>query len=249
MNSEEMNRAHRDEAGAANPEMQLDSRRVIARWMARTILGAVILGVLMFSVAGRLGWIMAWVYLASLLLYGFVSGIVVDPGLLAERSKRRHENQKPWDRVLFRLYGTLTGFVVPLVAALDLRLGWRPHVSLGIMLFALLTYLLGWSLHLWAMAENKYFAQVVRIQTDRGQTVITTGPYKVVRHPGYTGGILLTAATPLMLGSVWASIFGILGALLLVVRTNLEDRVLCEELAGYNEYAEQVRYRLLPLVW
>ena len=92
-------------------------------------------------------------------------------------------------------------------------------------------------------------AQVVRIRTDRGQIVIKTGPHGYVRHPGYAGGILLSAATPLMLGSVWVSVLGIFGALLLVVRTVLEDRVLCEELEGYREYTEQVRYRLIPFIW
>lgn len=233
----------------ANPDTPLDPKRVIARWMARTILGSLILGAVIFSAAGRLDWTMGWVYLGSLLLVGFVSGIVVDPGLLAERNKRRHQNQKAWDRVLFGLYGTVTGFLVPLVAALDFRFGWQPDVSLPIELTALWFYLLSWALHLWAMAENKYFSQVVRIQTDRGQIVIETGPYRYVRHPGYTGGILLTAATPLMLGSAWATILGLFGALLLVVRTALEDRVLRQELDGYRNYAEKVRYRLLPLVW
>jgi protein-S-isoprenylcysteine O-methyltransferase Ste14 len=238
-----------DQPEPENPGTQADSARVIARWMARTVLGSILLGALMFLAAGRLDWTMAWVYLATLLLIGVVSGMAVDPGLLAERSTRRHENQKPWDRVLFRLYGTLTGFVVPLVAALDVRFGWRPDVGLEVVLLALLVYLLGWALHLWAMAENKYFAQVVRIQTDRGQTVIETGPYRYVRHPGYSGGVLLTAATPLLLGSAWSTILGVCGALLLVVRTILEDHVLQEELAGYREYAQKVRYRLVPFIW
>ncbi|MDI7275316.1 MAG: isoprenylcysteine carboxylmethyltransferase family protein [Anaerolineae bacterium] len=232
-----------------NPESELNPTRAIARWMARTVLGSLLVGAGLFLVAGRLDWTMGWVYLASLLLAGLISGAITDPGLLAERSKRRHEDQKPWDRVLFGAYGTITGYAVPLLAALDLRLGWRPDLSLGIQLLALLPYLLGWALNLWAMAANKFFAQVVRIQTDRGQTVVTDGPYRCVRHPGYTGGILLTATMPLVLGSIWAFGLGVIGALLLVVRTVLEDRVLLEELPGYREYAERVRYRLVPPVW
>lgn len=238
-----------NQPGPVSPPKEVSSARAIAQWMAKTVLGSFILGAGMFLVAGRLDWTMGWVYLVSLLLWGFVSGVLVDPGLLAERITRRHKNQKAWDRVLFGLYGTITGFVVPLLAALDFRLGWRPHVPLGIELAALFTYLLGWVLNLWAMVENKYFAQVVRIQTDRGQTVIRSGPYRYVRHPGYVGGILLTAATPLILGSVWTFGLGVVGAALLVVRTVLEDRVLLEELAGYREYAQQVRWRLLPFIW
>jgi len=235
--------------GTPNAPSELDSTRVIARWLARTVLGALLLGAGMFAVAGRLDWPMAWVYVASLLLIGFVSALLVDPGLLAERMKRRHENQKTWDRVLFGAYGTVTGFVVPLLAALDVRLGWPPEVPLWIELLAVFIYLVGWAVSLWAMAENSYFSQVVRIQSDRGQKVIQTGPYQYVRHPGYTGGILVTAATPLMLGSVWAFGLGVLGAALLMVRTVLEDRVLLQELEGYDEYAWRVQHRLLPGVW
>ncbi|MFQ5875494.1 MAG: methyltransferase family protein, partial [Dehalococcoidia bacterium] len=99
------------------------------------------------------------------------------------------------------------------------------------------------------MASNAFFSMTVRIQEDRGHTVATGGPYRYVRHPGYVGTILFQIATPLMLGSVWAFIPCGLAALLIVVRTALEDRTLHEELDGYKEYAQRVRYRLLPGLW
>lgn len=238
-----------DRETTPNARAEPNPARVIARWLARTVLGALILGAGTFAIAGRLDWPMAWVYLASLLVIGCVSAFVVDPGLLAERMQRRHANQEPWDRALFGVYGTVTGFLVPLLAALVLRLGWPPEVPLWIELVALFAYLVGWAVNLWAMAENAYFSQVVRIQTDRGQRVIDTGPYRYVRHPGYTGGVLLTAAMPLVLGSAWALGLGVLGAALLVVRAVLEDRVLLQELEGYDEYARRVPYRLLPGIW
>ena len=104
-------------------------------------------------------------------------------------------------------------------------------------------------LQLWAVRVNRYFAQVVRIQNDRGQTVVAGGPYRWARHPGNAGGILLAVAGPLMLGSVWAALAGVVGAILLIIRTALEDKVLLEELAACNGYAKQVRWRLIPEIW
>jgi protein-S-isoprenylcysteine O-methyltransferase Ste14 len=101
----------------------------------------------------------------------------------------------------------------------------------------------------WAEAVNKFFEVTVRIQTDRGQKVIDTGPYAIVRHPGYVGGILFCVGTALCLGSVWALIPAGLASFLLVLRTRWEDQTLQAELPGYQEYTERVRYRLLPGVW
>jgi protein-S-isoprenylcysteine O-methyltransferase Ste14 len=99
------------------------------------------------------------------------------------------------------------------------------------------------------MISNAHFATVVRVQADRGHAVCHTGPYRFVRHPGYIGGIIQSLALPLVLGSLWAFIPGVLAALLLVARTALEDQTLQEELPGYTEYVQQVHYRLLPGVW
>jgi len=99
------------------------------------------------------------------------------------------------------------------------------------------------------MRVNRYFAQVVRMQNDRGQTVVADSPYRSVRHPGYAGGILLAVTGPLMLGSVWATLAGLVGAVLLIIRTALEDKVLLEELAAYNDYAKKMRWRLIPWIW
>ena len=101
----------------------------------------------------------------------------------------------------------------------------------------------------WAESVNKFFEPTVRIQTDRGHKVIDTGPYALVRHPGYVAACLLFMGMPLALGSLWALIPAVLSCLLLVVRTILEDRTLREELSGYEEYTQRVRYRLIPGVW
>lgn len=224
-------------------------RAIITRWLTRTILGSLILAIMIFGIARDVRWWMGWVYIAGLLAVGIVSGLVVDPDLLAERSNRRHADQAGWDRLLFPIYGTLTGFLVPVFAALDHRYGWSPALPAWIVLVALLVYFISWGVNIWAMVANRFFAEVARIQKDRGQQVMTGGPYRLIRHPGYLTGSLLSAAMPLVLQSVWGLALGIPAALLLVLRTELEDQMLMEQLDGYREYARAVPYRLLPGIW
>jgi len=114
---------------------------------------------------------------------------------------------------------------------------------------ALAVCALGYALFVWATASNTFFSQIVRIQSERGHTVVTGGPNRHLRHPAYAGAIPYELAAPILLASWWALIAGGLGALLLIVRTALEDRTLQAELPGYREYARRVRVRLLPGVW
>ena len=116
-------------------------------------------------------------------------------------------------------------------------------------LAGLVISLLGFGVFLWAMAANAFFAEGVRIQEERGHTVATGGPYRLVRHPGYVGAILSMGATPFLLGSWWALVPAGLGVGGYLLRTALEDRTLQEELPGYREYTHQTRYRLLPGIW
>jgi len=136
-----------------------------------------------------------------------------------------------------------------IVAGLDERFGWSPELAVAIHLIGLAFIALGQGLFSWAMTSNLFFSTAVRIQMDRGQTVVSGGPYRYLRHPGYVGMIVSLFATALVFGSLWALIPAGLAAVLFVVRTALEDKVLLEELDGYQDYARQVRYRLLPGVW
>jgi len=171
----------------------------------------------------------------------------MSPELIAERGEIK-ENVKGWDRMLGALIGVLTlGSLV--VIGLDARFGWSPRLAWAIQLGGLVFLALGQGLFSWAMASNKFFSRVVRIQIDRDQTVATGGPYRYVRHPGYVGYIISWLATSLALGSLWGLIPAGLVVCLMVVRTALEDRTLQDELDGYKEYAAQVRYRLLPGIW
>jgi protein-S-isoprenylcysteine O-methyltransferase Ste14 len=135
------------------------------------------------------------------------------------------------------------------VAGLDARFGWSSAMPASVYWSSVALYLIGQAIFVWARYTNRYFSSVVRIQTDRGQTVCKEGPYRFVRHPGYLGGFLFTATMGLMLGSWWAFIPQLIAALMLIPRTILEDRTLQAELPGYRDYVLETRYRLLPGIW
>jgi protein-S-isoprenylcysteine O-methyltransferase Ste14 len=203
-------------------------------------------------ITGRWNWWEGWTYLA-INLFGFIVSRWLaarrNPDILAERAKfMRHENTKSWDNLLAPLVG-LGGGLVPFVAGLDVRFGWSPEFGLPVKIVALILFLLGYVIASWALMENRFFSGTVRIQTERGHQVVSTGPYSLVRHPGYAGGLLSYLVTPLFLNAAWALTPALLMMATLVVRTALEDRTLQEELPGYKEYVAKTRYRLLPGVW
>lgn len=201
----------------------------------------------------RWDWWQAWVY-ALIGVFGFViSRLLVNkrhPDLLTERSRMMgHEDAKEWDKVLGRLVG-LGGALIPLVAGLDVKYGWSDmDYSVSIELVALVLILFGYVIGSWALVENRFFSGVVRIQTERGHDVISSGPYAIVRHPGYAGALLTYLATPLLFDSPCTFLPVIVMAIVLIIRTVLEDRTLQEELPGYKEYTQKTRYRLIPGIW
>ena len=227
----------------------------------RTISPCVIVPMLFFVVvvpflplliSWRWDWWEAWVY-AIICILGFAISRMLaarrHPDLLAERARfMQHENAKPWDKLLAPLVG-LGGGLVPLVAGLDALFDWSPTFSLPVKIVSLVIILAGYALGSYALIENRFFSGMVRIQTDRGHQVVSSGPYRWMRHPGYAGALLTYLATPLFLDSRWAFLPAVFFTILLVIRTGLEDRVLQDELEGYRDYARRVRYRLLPGVW
>ncbi len=205
---------------------------------------------ILFLAAGRLDWVWAWVYIGIYLVGVAINATFMlrySPETIAERAETRE--MKDWDKIIGGLWAVLYFVLMLLVAGLDARFGWTGQIALATQIAVIVAFVVGGALFSWAMLSNAYFATVVRIQEERGHTVCTTGPYQFVRHPGYVGAIIQSLALPLMLGSLWALIPGGLAALLIVARTALEDKTLLEELDGYEEYAQQVRYRLLPGVW
>ena len=197
-------------------------------------------------------WWEAWVYAIIGILSFAISRVLVArryPDLIAERARiMQHEDAKPWDKLLAPLLG-LGGGLVLLVAGLEALLDWSATFSLPVKIVSLVIILAGYVLGSYALIENRFFSGVVRIQTDRGHQVVSSGPYRWMRHPGYAGALLTYLATPLFLDSLWAFLPAVFITILLVIRTALEDRVLQDELAGYRDYVRRVRYRLLPGVW
>jgi len=233
-------------ANQPNGKSDLASR--IRKRMLQVIVQFLVLAVILFISSGRLDWVWAWAYLGVGVGILAINVLVVPPELIAERGQIGKEDIKGWDRVITTL-SILPTLGTPIVAGLDERFGWSPPLVVAIQVVALILFALAQGLFTWGMVSNKFFSTSVRIQTDRDHTVASGGPYRYVRHPGYVGYITASFATALALGSLWALIPAGLTMCLLVVRTALEDRTLQEELPGYEEYAERVRYRLLPGVW
>jgi protein-S-isoprenylcysteine O-methyltransferase Ste14 len=204
---------------------------------------------LLFIPAGRLDWPWAWVLLGL-----YLAAIAANAAVLLRRhpetiaARAEAAGQRGWDRWVAGAWAlvSMAGLVV---AGLDARFGWTGPLALGWHLAGAAAYALGFALFSWAMISNAFFTTVVRIQSERGHRVCDTGPYRWVRHPGYVGAIVQALAAPLLLGSLWTLLPGVLAALLMVMRTALEDRLLRAELAGYADYAARTRYRLLPGVW
>jgi len=207
-------------------------------------------GVTLFAPAGTFTWWNAWVFLGiGVLLIGLLTFSLFSrsPELLEERQSARAKSEA-WDRPFVFLLGLLP-LVLNIVAGFDHRFNWGPTIPVAAALIALFPMLLGIAFTFWAMKSNPFFSSYVRIQNDRGHKVVSKGPYAWVRHPGYTGSILFNLAVPVLLGSCAALVVGIVTLLVLTVRTAREDRTLMRQLPGYIDYAERVRFRLLPLVW
>jgi protein-S-isoprenylcysteine O-methyltransferase Ste14 len=205
--------------------------------------------VILFGAAGRIDWLMAWLYFfihAASAVFLFRLG---DTEMIQIRSSKE-EGVKRWDKVLVVISVVLFSPVTFFIAGLDYgRFHWTPPLPIAVQMVALLFFAFGMFFSTWAMVVNKFFVKFIRIQSDRNHSVVTHGPYKYVRHPGYTGAVFSIIALPIAFGSLWALIPAVLGLSLLVIRTYFEDQILQNELEGYKEYAFNVRWRLLPGIW
>jgi protein-S-isoprenylcysteine O-methyltransferase Ste14 len=209
-----------------------------------------LLGLLLFLPAGTLDWPLAWLFLLVFLAALILAALIlwrVNPAIFQARS-RIQPGTKRWDRILLAILLPTMLTILPVAALDDGRFHWLPvpwwAVGAGYVLL-----LAGIGITAWAQAVNRFFEPGVRIQTERGHHVIDTGPYAVVRHPGYVAAGLIFAGIALSLGSVWALVPAAAAASLLVLRTAWEDRTLHAELPGYQDYARRVRWRLVPGIW
>jgi len=231
-----------------NPSQKL----IIPRAIAQMLIFVVVIPFLPLLISWQGDWWEGWVFgLGSVL--GFVISRMLaarrNPDILTERTRfLQHDNTKAWDKTLAPLVG-LGGGLIPLVVGLDARFGWSPPFDLPVKIMALVVICAGLVLGSYALIENRFFSGVVRIQIERGHHVISSGPYRWIRHSGYSGALLWYLATPFFLDSVWAFLPVVFLAVVLVSRTALEDQTLQEELPGYRDYARRVRFRLLPGVW
>lgn len=221
--------------------------------IARHVTAGLLTGALLFAGAGTTDWPAGWA-LSIVYTLGWIvlSAILAraNPELLNERGTRSgsRSGTKRWDWILLAIYAVIQ-LVQPFVAGLDYRYGWSGQAAAVVYIAGHAAIVGGFALLTWSMAVNRFFEATVRLQSDRGQTVTTDGPYEYVRHPGYTAVILLLIGVALAAGSWVALLVGLIGIVTFIVRTQWEDDALKEELHGYAAYAQQTRYRLLPGLW
>jgi protein-S-isoprenylcysteine O-methyltransferase Ste14 len=219
-------------------------------YLIKHFLGTFLFFAIIFASAGRIDYWQGLVYVSI----GFIMFILnytvlkIDSELLDERSKPG-EGTKKWDKTILGL-SFLIAISMYITAGLDSgRYHWSPDFHWSIYLLGIILTILGQLLFLIAQKQNRFFSITVRIQTDREHIVCETGLYKIVRHPAYLGSIIQSLGFPLFFGSLWSIIPICVSIILLIIRTNMEDRTLKIELKGYLEYAEKTRYKIIPYIW
>ncbi len=232
------------------PEAQRVPMGLFWRGMLVLVVFVAVLGVILFLPAGTIRWAKGWLFFLVFLLLTVASSVYLwrtNPDIFVARS-RIHPGTKAWDKVLMAIL--LPSFaMIFVVAGLDAgRFHWS-HVPPAVIVLGYVLLCVGFFISIWVYRVNKFAEPSVRIQTERGHQVIDTGPYAIVRHPLYLGGLMMFTGVPLALGSYWALVPTAVGTVTIIVRIVLEERTLQEELEGYKEYAARVHYRLIPGVW
>ena len=221
--------------------------------VANIVATSVVFPALILLLAGNWRWVEGWllaIWIVAMILFNMVYLYWKDPGLLAERTKRPgSENQKPWDKyllVLILAMAVLWLVLQPLDAG---RFHWSPTFPLWLKVVGGVALIPALYIIERTTIENTFLSTMVRIQTDRKQHVISTGPYGFVRHPLYLGCMLMMIGAPLLVGSIYSLISSLIGSILIAYRIVGEEKMLVEELDGYDEYRKRVKYRLIPFVW
>ncbi|MBM9515008.1 methyltransferase family protein [Desulfogranum marinum] len=233
-------------------DSKVDQTASPRQWF-RLVVVYLLIPLILFICGGDLGWWQAWLYSMLILAAGIGGRMWAErrhPGLTAERQNmEKVQNAKAWDKVLAPLMALSVSFPLVIVAGLDHRFGWSPLFPLWLIVLGFLLISLGYAFAAWALIENRFFSSVVRIQVDRGHVVCDSGPYRIVRHPGYAGNMLALPGIVLALSSTWTLIPAALALIIAVIRTALEDQTLQDELPGYRDYARRIRYRLITGIY
>jgi len=231
-------------------EKQAQIRAGIGARAVQILSSLLLEGAILFLASGRLDWTWAWVFLGIYLAGILVNSLFMLRGhreTMAERG--RPKEMKKWDMAISGVWAVAQYLLLPLIAGLQVRFGFGQDLPLAWHLAGTALFALGLGLFSWAMIANAFFSTVVRIQSERGHSVCRSGPYRIVRHPGYAGAILQGFGVALVLGSTCALLPAVLAAVMMVLRTFFEDRTLQAELPGYRDFVQETRYRLLPGVW
>lgn len=208
---------------------------------------------LLFWAGGDWSWRMGWVFYVMHVFVSLGARVLIlrkDPSLLAERAQSgKQQNMEGYDRLLAPFVGLLGPLLSYIVMGLDHRFGWTPSLPGWLAWGAMLVTVGMYAFASWGLVANAFFSGVMRIQDERGHEVVASGPYAIVRHPGYAGALGAYVLTPFALSALWGLALSALLTAALIARTRLEDQALQRGLKGYQAYARQVRWRLIPGVW
>jgi len=211
----------------------------------------IVTGVVYFLASGEIGILRAWIYIGVYAIGGLIIGIILlkkTPQLLNDRGKMQ-QGTKLFDKYMILIYFLFAIAVTPFVAGIDRRLNLSESLPFFCLYIGIILYIFSTIFSIWPMLHNPFFEGTIRIQSEKSHYVINTGPYKIVRHPGYLGMLLGSVSLPLAFGSVLAFIPLAIMIVLILIRTYYEDATLQKELTGYSEYCKDVKYKLIPFIW
>jgi protein-S-isoprenylcysteine O-methyltransferase Ste14 len=249
-----MSKDNSDQAQTPPEKTTQDSKakEAVFRWALQTSAFNVLFAAILFTAAGTLNWPAGVIFAGILIINQFLTWEFVikdNPQLADERSGLEASTEAPWDRRLAGFMALIGPVLTLLVAGLDYRMKWTHQLPPGLQIAGIILAALGIILTIWAMHCNPFFYGRVRIEPEKGHQTVTVGPYRIIRHPGYAGAMIFYLATPLVLRSLWSYIPVLLIWIVTVLRTGKEEQFLLEKLDGYQDYAQNVRFRLLPWIW
>lgn len=220
--------------------------KLLINGIVKLLCGLLLVGLLIFLPAGSLAFANGWLFIGLLFVPMFILGVVLfikAPQLLKKRLNAKEKEATQKGVVGLSALVFVGGFIV---SGLDFRFGWS-NMPTSIVIIASVIFLLSYVMYAWVMKENAYLSRTIEVQEN--QKVVDTGLYSIVRHPMYAATILLFLAIPVVLGSWWGLVIFLLYPPIIAVRIINEEKVLTQQLSGYSEYKEKVKYRLIPFVW